>query len=65
MSIEIEGTRYKAVENFGFNHTLGKYGKLVKTPDGERVAVKPPGGVWKFHAPEIRVVGPIVGQTDG
>lgn len=48
MAITVDGKRYKVVEDMGFNHSTGTYAKVVKAEDGERVAVRPPGGVWRF-----------------
>lgn len=61
--IEVEGQKYKVVENLGFNHDRGEYAKVVQTESGERVVVRPPDGKrWAFSVPQIRFTGPITGQ---
>lgn len=38
----------KTVEDFGFNHGIGMYSRLVKdTSNNEFVVVKYPGGAWR------------------
>ena len=67
MAIEIEGKKYKVVENLGFNNRREQYAKVVQTEDGERVAVRDPGrGMpWKFAQPLVVLTGsgPATGQS--
>ena len=51
MKIEVEGNVYKVTENLGYQG--GFYVKAVKTPDGERVAVKR-GGKWTWWTAQDR-----------
>ncbi len=60
--ITVEGKKYKTIEDLGFSHSIGKYAKLLKVDGGERVAVKSPGGIWKWHKVEIRPRGFYGGQ---
>jgi hypothetical protein len=61
--ILVEGNYYKVVENLGFQHSVGKYVKIVKTPDGERAITRfPKSSTWKWHEVQILFGGPVVGQ---
>lgn len=58
MSIEIDGVKYKVIENLGFDHSRGQYAKVVLTENGENIAVRYPGSYskWQFSRPNIIVV---------
>ena len=60
--MKIGGKEYKVVENLGFVHTAGQYGKIVEDGKKERVVVKYPGGNWKFAKGSIRPRGEWAGQ---
>lgn len=52
MAIEINGKKYKVIENLGFVHDRGEYAKAVMTNNGERIEVKSLyGGSWRFAKP--------------
>lgn len=57
MAIEINGKKYKVIENLGFIHDRNEYAKVVMTEHGERVIVKAPyrGASWNFAKPIIIV----------
>jgi len=52
--IEIAGKRYKVVESMGFNHDIGRYAKIVRDGDRDRMAVKE-AGQWRFWGAADRV----------
>lgn len=52
--IEIDGQRYRVEESLGFQHSMGVYAKRVRTEDGFKMAVKHPGGLWRFWTTEDR-----------
>ncbi len=60
--ITIAGKKYKVTENLGYVSDRGQYAKAIETPDGERIAVKDPGGYWHFSKPRIGVMGRPTGQ---
>ncbi len=54
MKIKIDEIQYKVTENLGFVHSRGQWAKAIKTPEGERIALRHTGSkVWKFAEPLI------------
>ena len=52
--ITIDGKKYKVTENMGFNHSIGKYCKMVDDNEKERVAVRI-GKSWRFWTADDRI----------
>jgi len=61
--ILVDGVPRRVVENLHYNHSIGKYGKLVRI-DGKDVIVtsRSPGGPWQRHVPVILPRGKVEGQ---
>ena len=54
--IEVHGEQCQVTENLGFQPGAGVYAKQVQTKNGQRIAVKPPGGkIWRFWTARDRV----------
>jgi len=61
--IEVEGKAYKVVETLPYCQ-VGMPAKFVKTPDGERVAVKRNGAwTWWTERDRLQAGGPCVGMS--
>ncbi len=60
MRITVEGKKYRVVENLGFIHSCGLYGKvcipvdIFSAHEGERIAVKE-FGKWRWWTAQDRV----------
>jgi len=52
--VTIDGKKYKVIENMGYNHSIGKYVKMVDDNRKERMAVKS-GKEWRFWTAENRL----------
>jgi len=60
--IIVEGEKYVVIENMGFIHDRGTYGKVIDFNGEDRVVLKI-GGVWKFAKTLFRIrCTPITGQ---
>ena len=59
--IEIEGKKYKVIENLGYQHSRGVYAKVVRTNDGEKIVFKK-NGHWEFAKTVILPKSNYVGQ---
>jgi hypothetical protein len=55
MAIEVDGKKYRVVEDLGFSNRREQYAKVVMTPQGERIAVREAyrGAKWKFTQPLV------------
>lgn len=53
MPITINGRQYKVIDSGGYNHDIGAYWKMVKTPDGNLMVVGSRGS-WRFWHPSDR-----------
>lgn len=56
--ITVDGKRYPVIEDLGYSHTTGKYGKVVSDIDGnEHIVTKIPGGAgWKFSNSVVKAI---------
>lgn len=59
--IEVDGKKYKVIENLGYVQDVGMQAKVCKTETGERVAVKC-GFKWRWWKTEIRPGSDVRGQ---
>jgi hypothetical protein len=59
--ITVEGKKYVVIENMGYVHDRGAYGKIIKCDSKERVVLKI-NGKWIFAKPLIRFGGGMTGQ---
>lgn len=53
-NVEIEGIRYRVIEDMGFNHDTGTYSVVLNVSGCERVAIKD-GRTWRFWTAADRV----------
>ncbi len=50
----IDGRKYKVTENMGFNHSIGRYCKMVDDNGKEKIIVKD-GKTWRFWTAKDRL----------
>jgi len=66
MAIEVNGKKYKVLENLGFSHDRGQYAKVVydRDNDRERIVIRDPyrGAPWNFSTPKIVITKRPTGQ---
>lgn len=56
--VEVDGHKYKVVENMGYNHDIGMRAILIETDDGNKVVVSyRVAGPWRFWTPRDRLSG--------
>ena len=57
--IEIEGKKYKVLDNLNYVHEVGGYVKEVETPSGPKKAIKRRGMAWRFWTVADRLSRPV------
>lgn len=59
-----EMVKCKVIENLGYSHGAGCYGKVVEYQGREVIVTKTAGKIWKVSSPiaSIRPAGKICGQ---
>ena len=62
--IMVEGKKYTVIENMGYVHGRGAYGKVIDCEGEEKVALKI-GGKWVFAKPLIKFDSGYFGQEKG
>ena len=53
--VNVEGIEYLVLENLGFSHTLGYYGKVIDYNGTERIVASYNRKYWKLHVPKVIV----------
>ena len=59
--ITVGGKRYVVVENMGYIHDRGAYGKVIISDNGKERVVLKIGGQWKFTKPIVCKPSPRIG----
>jgi len=63
--IEIEGKKYKVLDNLNYVHEVGAYVKEVETPSGAKMAIKRRGSAWRFWTVKDRLSGGMASRPIG
>ena len=59
--ITLDGKKYVVIENMGYIHDRGKYGKVINFNGEERIALKF-GKSWKLATPKFGMPSQATGQ---
>jgi hypothetical protein len=63
-SVEVEGKKYKVLDNMGFHHSRGVWAKEVETENGPRIAIRGSrnGAKWEWAKPMFAPAHYVCGQ---